>query len=149
MANIDTYYIGLTRQPKTLSTVNTLTKTLAAYANDIATAEGLNPNYYSISLERNPTFNSVNYPSQTLSQIETALGVTLVNGDLFITTPFQNGLTKEQRQIQKLDIAAATRTADSNPRDTYTVTDLPTKYTGDTVTDNPNPGGLVPGRPWS
>lgn len=149
MANIDTYYIGLTRQPKTLSTVNTLTKTLADYANDIASAEGLNLNHYIITLERNQTFNSVNYPSETLSQIETALGVTLINGDLFIATPFQNGLTKEQRQIQKLDIAAATRTSDSNPRDTYTLTDLPTKYTGNTVTDNPNPSGLVPGRPWS
>ena len=149
MAAIDTYYIGLTRQAKTLSTVETTTKTLAAYANDIATAEGLNLNYYVISLERYPSFNSLTYTSETLSQIETATGITLVDGDVFISTPFQTNLTKELKQIQKLDIAAATRTADSNPRDTYTITDLPTKYTGNNVTDNPNVGGLIDGRPWS
>lgn len=149
MASIDTYYIGLTRQAKTLSTVETTTKTLADYANDIATAESLNLNYYIISLERNPSFNSLTYTSETLSQIETALGVTLVDGDVFIATPFQTNLTKELKQIQKLDIAAATRAADGNPRDTYTLTDLPTKYTGNNVTDNPNVGGLIEGRPWS
>jgi hypothetical protein len=149
MAAIDTFYIGLTRQAKTAASVETTTKTLADYANDIATAEGLNLNYYIISLQRNPSFSSLNYPSETLSDIETALDVTLVDGDVFICTPFQTNLTKEQKQVQKLDIAAATRAADSNPRSTYTLTDLPTKYTGNAVTDNPNVGGLVDGRPWS
>ena len=149
MASIDTYYIGLTRQAKTLSTVETTTKTLASYANDIATAESLNLNYYIISLERDPRFISTAYPSQTLSQIETALGITLVDGDTFIATPFQTNLTKELKQVQKLDIAAATRAADSNPRSTYDITELPTQYTGNNLTDNPNVGGLVEGRPWS
>lgn len=149
MATVDTYYIGLTRQAKSLSTVDTTTKTLADYANDIATVEGLNLNYYTVSLERDLRFNSVSYTSQTLEQIETALNITLADGDIFIATPFQNGLTKELKQVQKLEIAAATRTADSNARSTYTLTDLPTKYTGNNVTDNPNTGGLVDGRPWS
>ncbi len=148
MASINTYYIGLTRQAKTLSTVETTTKTLADYANDIATAESLNLNYYIISLERNPSFNSLTYTSQTLSQIETALGVTLVNGDVFIATPFQTNLTKELKQIQKLEIAAATRAADSDPRTTYDITELPTQYSGNNVVDNPNVGGLQDGRPW-
>ena len=148
MASIDTYYIGLTRQAKTLSTVDTTTKTLADYANDIATVEGLNLNYYIISLERNPSFNSLNYPSQTFSQIETDLGITLVEGDTFIATPFQDGLTKELKQIQKLEIAAATRAADGNARSTYDITQLPTQYSGNNVVDNPNVGGLVLGRPW-
>ena len=149
MAAIDTYYIGLTRQAKTLSNVETTTKTLADYANDIATAEGLNLNYYIISLERYPSFNSINYPSQTLSQIETALGITLGDGDVFISTPFQTNLTKELKQKQKLDIAAATRAADGNPRATYDITELPTQYSSNNVVDNPNVGGLIEGRPWS
>ncbi len=149
MASINTFYIGLTRQPKVSSTVETTTKTLADYANDIATAEGLNLNYYIISLERKPSFNSLNYTSQTLSQIETAEGITLVAGDIFIATPFQTNLTKELKQIQKLDIAAATRAADSNARSTYDINKLPTKYSGNNIVDNPNVGGLVDGRPWS
>lgn len=149
MASIGTFYIGLTRQSKVALTVETTTKTLAAYANDIATAEGLNLNYYTISLERKPSFNSLNYPSQTLSQIETALAVTLVAGDVFIATPFQTDLTKELKQIQKLDIAAATRAADSNARSTYDINKLPTKYSGNNLVDNANAGGLVNGRPWS
>ena len=148
MASIDTYYIGLTRQAKAPLTVETTTKTLADYANDIATAEGLNLNYYIISLERNPSFNSLTYVSETLSQIETALGFTLVDGDVFIATPFQTNLTKELKQLQKLEIAAATRAADGL-RATYDITELPTKYTSNNVTDNPNVGGLVEGRPWS
>ena len=149
MASISTFYNGLTRQGNVSLTVETTTKTLADYANDIATAEGLNLNYYIVSLARDPRFNSISYPSQTFSQIETALGITLTNGDVFISTPFQDGLTKEQKQIQKLDISAATRLADSNPRSTYDINKLPTKYSGNDIVDNPNIGGLVQGRPWS
>lgn len=149
MAAVNTFYIGLTRQAKTLLNVETTSKTLASYANDIATAEGLNLNYYVISLERKPSFNSLNYPSQTLSQIETAEGITLVAGDVFIATPFQTNLTKELKQIQKLDIAAATRAADGNARSTYDINKLPTKYSGNNIVDNPNVGGLIDGRPWS
>ncbi len=151
MAAIDTFYIGLTRQAKTAATVETTTKTLADYANDIATAESLNLNYYIVSLERNPSFNSLSYPSETLSAIETALGITLVNGDVFISTPFQTNLTKEQKQIQKLNIAAATRSADGDPRSNYDLSQLPNPYNGNLVDpdETSNFGGLVQGRPWT
>jgi hypothetical protein len=33
-------------------------------------------------------------------------------------------------------------------RNTYDITQLPTQYTGNAVTDNANTGGLVVGRPW-
>jgi hypothetical protein len=74
--------------------------------------------------------------------------------------------TKELRQKQKLIIAAAKRqgkivaadgtitgSIDSTKpyyraRNTYDLTQLPTQYTGNTITDNPNVGGLVIGRPW-
>jgi hypothetical protein len=56
--------------------------------------------------------------------------------------------TKELRQKAKLDLAAADRAADSNPRSTYDLTLLPTQFNNDGVVNNPNAGGLVAGRPW-
>ena len=56
--------------------------------------------------------------------------------------------TKELRQKAKLDLAAAKRAADGNPRATYDITQLPTQYSDKDVVDNPNEGGLVQGRPW-
>lgn len=57
--------------------------------------------------------------------------------------------TKELRQKAKLDLAAAKRAADGNPRATYDITQLPAQYDDDAVVDNPNTGGLVIGRPWT
>lgn len=56
--------------------------------------------------------------------------------------------TKELRQKSKLDLSATLRAADSNPRATYDITQLPTQYNDNAVIDNPNIGGLVVGRPW-
>jgi hypothetical protein len=64
----------------------------------------------------------------------------------------QNGIselaTKELRQKAKLDLAAAKRATDGNPRATYDLTLLPTQFNNDGIIDNPNAGGLVLGRPW-
>ncbi len=74
--------------------------------------------------------------------------------------------TKALRQKAKLDIAQAKKqgkVVDTNgtitgntdstknyyrARNTYDITQLPTQYTGNAVTDNANSGGLVVGRPW-
>lgn len=65
--------------------------------------------------------------------------------------------TREARQKAKLDLAAAKRAASAayrdNPvnadnRNTYDMSQLPTQYADDDIYDNPNPGGLVLGRPW-
>jgi hypothetical protein len=74
--------------------------------------------------------------------------------------------TKALKQVAKLNIAQAKRqgktvatdgtitgTVDSTKnyyraRNTYDITQLPTQYTGNAVTDNANTGGLVVGRPW-
>lgn len=56
--------------------------------------------------------------------------------------------TKEARQKAKLDLAASDRARVSNPRATYNIAQLPTKYSGNDVVDNTNAGGLVQGRPW-
>lgn len=47
-------------------------------------------------------------------------------------------LTKQARQLAKLDLAAAKRLAQGNPRSTYDITLLPTQYSGNTVVDNAN-----------
>jgi hypothetical protein len=56
--------------------------------------------------------------------------------------------TKEARQKAKLDLAADDRVRVGNPRATYNISQLPTKYSGNDVVDNANTGGLVQGRPW-
>ena len=57
--------------------------------------------------------------------------------------------TKELKQKAKLNLAAANRTADGNPRDTYDITQLPTQYSGNNIVNNPNLTGLIVGRPWT
>jgi hypothetical protein len=68
---------------------------------------------------------------------------------MVICTTNQVG-TKQARQIQKLEIASATRAADGNARAIYDITQLPNPYNGNVpgVDDNSNTGGLVLGRPW-
>lgn len=56
--------------------------------------------------------------------------------------------SKQARQLAKLELAATNRAAASNPRSTYDIDLLPTKYSGNTIVDNDNVGGLQPGRPW-
>jgi hypothetical protein len=55
--------------------------------------------------------------------------------------------TKELRQVAKLDLAANNRSASSNPRASYVITQLPTQYDDNAVVDNPNVGAftLTPG----
>ena len=75
--------------------------------------------------------------------------------------------TKELKQVAKLDIAQAKRegrvVADDGTitgaidstknyyraRNTLDITQLPTQYSGNDLTDNANTGGLVEGRPWT
>lgn len=148
MAGINTTYYGLLRDPTTLG-VETTTATFPAYIEVIRLEEGLPSTYYYVSLRRDPRFNSVDYPTEFFSDIETALGITLVEGDVFITRPLDEGLTKEQRQVMKLEISAKKRTRDGNARDTYDITELPTQYDNNSIIDNPNAGGLQQGRPWN
>jgi hypothetical protein len=56
--------------------------------------------------------------------------------------------TKELRQKAKLDLVAAQRATDGNPRATYDITQLPTQYNDNDIIDNLNAGGLIVGRPW-
>ena len=149
MASFNTTYYGLLRTPTTLG-IETTTATFNAYITTINTAEGLPFSYYYLSLARDGRFNSEDYPTEFFDDIETALGITLVAGDTFIARPLDEGLTKEERQVMKLEISAKKRTRDGNARDTYDITQLPDTYNGNVpgADDNPNTGGLVEGRPW-
>lgn len=58
-------------------------------------------------------------------------------------------VSKELKQIAKLDLASTDRSADGNPRSTYNINLLPTRYVGNTIVDNVADGNvLVLGRPW-
>ena len=57
--------------------------------------------------------------------------------------------TRQARQEAKLALAGLDRVASSETRTTLTINNLPTKYSGNTIVDNANTGGLVLGRPWS
>jgi hypothetical protein len=56
--------------------------------------------------------------------------------------------TLQDRQLAKLDLSNLERLDLGNTRPYYDITELPTQYVGNVVVDNPNPGGLIEGRPW-
>jgi hypothetical protein len=63
--------------------------------------------------------------------------------------------TKALRQVAKLDLAQTKRQAGGDTtkpyyrvNNTYDITALPTEYVDNDVYNNPNPGGLLKGRPW-
>ena len=137
MANITVKYKGLTGKQGSITIDNG--ESLDSLIADIATDEGITQtDYYRISLNRDFSINDVveGDSSNTLA----SLGI--VTGDEFLCKTKQSG-TKEQRQKQKLDIAAAKK------NDTYDITQLPTQYDGNDVVDNANSGGLIVGRPWN
>lgn len=55
---------------------------------------------------------------------------------------------KQLKQIAKLNLAESDRDRIGNPRSAYDIDRLPTKYNVNSLVDNPNAGGLIPGRPW-
>jgi hypothetical protein len=114
--------------------------------------------------------------AQTVAQLKTAINTArsfnstwydLVNGNVLtesstlaslgittgarLTTHNKIGRlsTRQARQEAKLALAGLDRVASSETRTTLTINNLPTKYSGNTLVNNANSGGLVQGRPWS
>ena len=139
MATINYWGLSSVKDSVTVALTVTIDQLISAIASD----EGLPTDYYKISLLNNPAINDVVYGDSSTTL--TAMGI--VDGDTILCTPNQVG-TKEDRQIQKLEIAKVNRARTGRPA-VYNRDDLPTKYVGNTVVDNPNVGGLVDGRPWS
>jgi hypothetical protein len=138
MATIN--YWGLTKKGSV--TVN-LTVTIDQLITAIATDEVLATEYYTVSSLYDPSKSSLTFgdSSTTLTQLG------LVDGGTVLCTTNQVG-SKQERQVAKLAIAGKKRSLTSRTS-TLTINNLPTKYTGNAVTDNANTGGLVEGRPWS
>lgn len=131
MADIVLKYKGLTGTLTDITIDNG--QTMAQLLTAIASDEGLTSSYYNISLYRDPSITEAT--SGTLAS------KSIITGDTIICTPDQSG-NLEERQIQKLDIAAAKR------GEAYDRDKLPTKYSTNTLVDNPNTGGLEQRRPW-
>jgi len=105
----------------------------------INTARSFNSTWYDIVLNE-----SVASGSATLA----SLGI--VSGTVLRTHNKISRLsTRQARQEAKLALAGLDRIASSETRTTLTINNLPTKYSGNTLVDNANTGGLVLGRPWS
>ena len=104
----------------------------------INTARSFNSTWYDIVLNE-----SVVSGSATLA----SLGI--VSGTVLRTHNKIGRLsTRQARQEAKLALAGLDRTTSSKTH-TLTINNLPTKYSGNTLVDNANTGGLVLGRPWS
>jgi hypothetical protein len=104
----------------------------------VNSARGFNSSWYNIVLNEHVVSGSATLAS---------LGI--VSGTRLRTANVIDRLaTKELRQKAKLDLSELDRTADGNPRSTYDITELPTQYSGNNIVDNPQPNGLILGRPW-
>lgn len=117
----------------------------------IAADDNLDTNYYRITLSRDHTINDLAYGDSTA----TLNDMNFVDGDSLVTSVKKLN-TKQERQIQKLDISQAKRQADGDTTaryyrsaNIYDIDDLPTKYSGNDKVDNPNAGGLLANRPWT
>ena len=138
MATIN--YWGLSKKG---SVTVALTVTIDQLITAIATDEALSTEYYTVSSLADPSKSSLTFgdSSTTLTQLG------LVDGGTVLCTTNQTG-SRQERQVAKLAIAGKKRSL-TGRTSTLTIDNLPTKYTGNAVTDNANVGGLVNGRPWS
>lgn len=152
MATIN--YWGLTGIKDSV-TVTLATTTIDQLIAAIAADEGLPAEYYGVSRLYTPSMNDVVYGDSTTKLSE----IGFVDGDTVLCTLKQTG-SKEERQIQKLEVAQLKRSGSAGDGssvdvpgyrilNTYDRDKLPTKYVGNTVVDNANVGGLKNGRPWS
>ena len=104
----------------------------------INTARGFNSTWYDV----------VNGNVLTGASTLSALGITTGTA-LRTHNKIGRLATRQLRQEAKLALASLDRIASGETRTTLTINDLPTKYSGNTLVDNANTGGLVLGRPWS
>ena len=148
MANIDIKYKGLTGLLHDLTIDNG--QTMAQLRTAIIADEGLDSAYYGrVSIHKNGTV-----VDSTDSSSTTLVNAGIVADDIITVASDRNQASRQKSQEMTLDIAQAKRSIAGQPYtralDTYDVTTLPTRYVGDTVTDNTGDGGnLAQGRPWS
>ena len=148
MANIAIKYKGLTGLLNDLTIDNG--QTMAQLRTAIIADEGLDSAYYGrVSIHKNGTV-----VDSTDSSSTTLVNAGIVADDIITVASDRNQATRQKSQEMTLDIAQAKRSIAGQPYtralDTYDVTTLPTRYVGNTVTDNTGDGGnLAQGRPWT
>ena len=114
------------------------TSTVTQLKSAIQTATNVDPAWFDIVLNES-----------VLSGSSTLASLSIITGTVLRThNKISRLATRELRQKAKLDLAALDRAASSRPS-TYDLSELPTQYSGDTVVDNANSGGLLLGRPWA
>lgn len=137
-----------------LSTTATTSTTVLQLKNIINSSEGVNTatmQFYIVNALTSSTSLAVN--ANTLGSYGVTTSTTIYSSNNISST---STWTKQQRQIQKLELAQLRRRAAGvttatfyRVRNTYTSTQLATTYVQNTSTfDNPNIGGLIQGRPW-
>jgi hypothetical protein len=114
------------------------TDTIANVKLDIESATGCNVAWFDL------VFNN-----QVLGTANTVASFNIVEGSVLRTANKIARLpTLEDRQLAKLELSKIEREIEGNTRPNFDILELPTRYVGNTVVDNPNPDGLVIGRPW-
>lgn len=148
MANIAIKYKGLTGLLTDLTIDNG--QTMAQLRTAIIADEGLDSAYYGrVSIHKNGLVKDSTDDAST-----TLVNAGIIAGDIITVASDRNQATRQKSQEMTLDIAQAKRSAVGQPYsrtlNTYDVTILPTRYVGDTVTDNTgDSGNLTQGRPWT
>src|SRR6056300_1483681 len=148
VANINIQYKGLTGLLNAL-TIDSATQTMANLHDALPIYEGLDSAYYGrVSIHKNGTVKDSTDDSGT-----TLFNAGIRAGDIITVSADRNQATRQKSQEMTLDIAQAKRSVVGQPYsrtlNTYDVTTLPTRYVGDTVTDNTGDGDvLTQGRPW-
>jgi hypothetical protein len=148
VANINITYKGLTGLHNSLTIDNG--QTMAQLRTAIISDEGLDSAYYGrVSIHKNGLVKDSTDDAST-----TLLNAGIIAGDIITVASDRNQATRQKSQEMTLDIAQAKRQVVGQPYsrtlNTYDVTILPTRYVGDTVTDNTGDGGnLTQGRPWT
>ena len=90
------------------------------------------------------------FNNEVLDTAETIGSYGIVEGSALRTHNKISRLTTLQdRQVAKLELSHLERLDLGNTRPYYDISELPTYYSGNVVVDNPNPDGLILGRPWS
>ena len=152
MATIN--YIGLTGV-KSSVTVTLGTDTFDTLITAIAGDEGLPTDYYSVSLANDPNKIDTVYGDSSTPLNDVSIG--MADGDL-VYCYLRQADTKEQRQIQKLEIAQVKRQAGGDTTkdyyrtlNTYDAARIPNPYEDNDINpdDDENTGALQPGRPWT
>ena len=151
MANINIKYKGLTGLHNALTIDNG--QTFAQLRTAIISDETLASAYYGrVSITKNGVF----YDS-TANASATLATAGVVADDIITVATARPQANKQVQQEMVLDIAELKRAAGGDTtkpyyraRNSYDVTELPTRYVTNTVTDNTGDGGtLTAGRPWS